>query len=268
MYITISPYNPQSNGLAENAVRTIKHKLKTEIGQCQKSDRDIFDLLNRILFMYRITPHTSTGISPSEKLFSRKLRCRFNIATDQTHIPDKHDANVHGRTFKIGDSVMIRNYRIPNKKGWTPAIVENKVGTSTYFCKTVDGSTWKRHTNQMIHRNAKHSVEADRENQQTNVPPFASITYPYYPNDINVHTRHNVEGNSSAISESANNADSLIVDNNSVVGAKSDVPVNKEYTNSELLDIIGLPTDYFSHTRRNISRPKRTIRRPVRYQNM
>ena len=33
----------------------------------------------RLLFQYRITPHTTTGLSPSEMLLGRKLRFRLDL---------------------------------------------------------------------------------------------------------------------------------------------------------------------------------------------
>jgi len=51
------PYQPSSSGLAERAVQKMKQALRQMSGS-----ETIADKLSRFLFMYRITPHGSTGI--------------------------------------------------------------------------------------------------------------------------------------------------------------------------------------------------------------
>ena len=104
-----SPYHPSSNGLAEKAVQIIKQGLK------KMNDGSLNDKLARLLFNYRITPHSTTGISPSELLMGRKLKSRFdllkpNIAArvEQKQLEQKcsHDAHAIARQFQEGDSCM------------------------------------------------------------------------------------------------------------------------------------------------------------------
>ena len=59
-YWRSSPYHPSSNGLAEKAVQIIKHGLK------KMKEGSLNDRLARFLFDYRITPHSTTGVSLSE----------------------------------------------------------------------------------------------------------------------------------------------------------------------------------------------------------
>ena len=58
-HTTSAPYHPASNGLAERAVQILKNGLKKSKGPLQTC-------INRLLFNYRITPQTTTGISPAE----------------------------------------------------------------------------------------------------------------------------------------------------------------------------------------------------------
>ena len=66
-HIFTSPYHPSSNGLAERAVQTIKSTVV-------KMDGPIDVRLSRFLLQYRVTPQTTTGLSPSQHLMGRKIR--------------------------------------------------------------------------------------------------------------------------------------------------------------------------------------------------
>ena len=71
-HIQVAPYHPAPNGLAEMAVQTFKkgiQKFKTGT---------IGDRIARFLMQYRVTPHTTTGSSPAELLFGRRLRTRLD----------------------------------------------------------------------------------------------------------------------------------------------------------------------------------------------
>ncbi len=64
-------YHPSSNGLAERAVQTFKQALKQmDIGSLQFK-------VSQFLFKYNITPHSTTGLSPSKLLMGRELRSRL-----------------------------------------------------------------------------------------------------------------------------------------------------------------------------------------------
>ena len=69
-HIKVAPYHPSSNGLAERAVKEGLKKLR--VGA-------ITDQLSRILYQYRITPQTNTGVSPAELLLGRKIKSRLDI---------------------------------------------------------------------------------------------------------------------------------------------------------------------------------------------
>ena len=109
-----SPYHPSSNGLAEKAVQIVKQGLK------KMKEGTLNDKLSRLLFTYRITPHSTTGISPSELLMGRNLKSRFdllkpNIAVRveqrQQQQKHSHDSHAVSRTFQEGDAVYVRDFR-------------------------------------------------------------------------------------------------------------------------------------------------------------
>ena len=72
-HLTTAPYHPASNGLAERAVETVKTGLK------KITSSNIDDKLDRFLFQYRITPHTTTGRSPAELLMGRSPRSHLDV---------------------------------------------------------------------------------------------------------------------------------------------------------------------------------------------
>ena len=62
----VSPYHPASNGLAEKAVQTVKS------GICKLASDDLESRLHKFLFMYRRTPHSTTGQTPFQLLWSQR----------------------------------------------------------------------------------------------------------------------------------------------------------------------------------------------------
>ena len=60
--ITTAPYHPASNGLAERAVQIVKKGLK------KQSNGSLKTQIARVLFSYRVTPQSTTGVSPAELL--------------------------------------------------------------------------------------------------------------------------------------------------------------------------------------------------------
>ena len=63
-----APYHPSTNGLAERAVQVVKQGLK------KYKEGTMEERLAKVLFAYRITPHSTTGVPPAELLLGQKLR--------------------------------------------------------------------------------------------------------------------------------------------------------------------------------------------------
>ena len=110
VHITAAPYHPSTNGLAERGVQTLKQGLKRTPGET------IQERLSRFLFNYRITPHSTTGIAPSELLMKRRLRSRFDlihpkvsdrVANRQAKQKEGHDNSRPVRKFAINDEVFV-----------------------------------------------------------------------------------------------------------------------------------------------------------------
>ena len=60
-HIRTAPYNPSSNGQVERAVQTFRETMK------KTNTGSIETMVSRFLFHYRITPHSTTGVSPADR---------------------------------------------------------------------------------------------------------------------------------------------------------------------------------------------------------
>ncbi|XP_044766236.1 uncharacterized protein K02A2.6-like [Coccinella septempunctata] len=69
------PNHPSSNGAAENSVKTFKRALVKAFSE----GLDVNVFISRFLFDYRNTEHCTTGSSPSQLMFGRKLKRRLDL---------------------------------------------------------------------------------------------------------------------------------------------------------------------------------------------
>ncbi|XP_060786568.1 LOW QUALITY PROTEIN: uncharacterized protein K02A2.6-like [Neoarius graeffei] len=154
---TSAPFHPASNGLSERAVQTFKQGIK-------KTKGDTGTKIARFLFNYRITPQSTTGLSPAEMLMSRRLRSTLDlllpdvkskIRKKQLKQKEHHDTRSKGRSFNSGDVVYIRNYSHGPK--WIPAVVDENTGPVSYTVQTGDGRVMRRHVDQIRKRHASSS---------------------------------------------------------------------------------------------------------------
>ncbi|XP_063914805.1 uncharacterized protein K02A2.6-like [Zophobas morio] len=199
-HLRISPYNPQSNGLAENAVKTVKNKLKAALADEKNKDVPMSTLLARFLMINRNTPHTTTGISPAEAIFGRKLHIRVSMLKEKKPYltnTDKTRAEREVRNYKLNDKVIVRDYRSTNK--WMEATIVKKIANATYMCKTNLGMIWKRHPNQIKGRIEAVSNKAEENVSIKTNAPMTSVGIPIkYPNPSPIPTTPDIPPGSSA----------------------------------------------------------------------
>lgn len=141
---TSPPYHPATNGIAENAVRNFKRGVSKILEQ----NRGItFETaMNRYLFHYRNTVHTVTANTPSSLAFKHKVRTRLDLLLEKEHSKPSHEVSKEVKKLKVGEAVYCRDYRIPNKKTWVRAIIDEVIGDRVYLCKiTNEDMVWKRH---------------------------------------------------------------------------------------------------------------------------
>ena len=129
-HILTPPYHPASNGLVERSVQTFKEGLK------RLKEGSLNTRLSRFLFKYRLTPHSSTSVSPAEMMFGRKLRSQLDLlvpnlakAADETQDRQEvaHDKQATPRRFHVGDCVYARNYS--SRPKWLPGQVVQVEGS-------------------------------------------------------------------------------------------------------------------------------------------
>ena len=77
--IRTSPYYPQTDGLVERFNATLKLMLKKFVG---RKGKDWDEYLPYLLFAYREVPQESTGFSPFELLFGRRVRGPLDILNE------------------------------------------------------------------------------------------------------------------------------------------------------------------------------------------
>ena len=156
-HIRIAPYHPSSNGQVERAVQTFKEAMK-------KSSTDTLETrLSRFLFYYRITPHSTTGVSPAELLMGRKLRSHLTALIPNTAArvrgrqmaqKERYDKTAKSREFALGDRVLVHDF--PTGTSWLQGILKSKSGPLSYNIELVDG--------RIIHRHIDHIRRNDIKN--------------------------------------------------------------------------------------------------------
>lgn len=152
-HLRAPPYHPASNGLVERAVQTFKEGIK------RLKAGSLCTRLSRFLFKYRITPHSTTGQTPAELLWGRKLRSQMDLLhpdldkkVHQTQNRQKqaHDVHAKPQVFAVGDTVFARNYR--QGQLWLPGQVVGIQGAVLYDILLNDGRTVRRHVEQLRYR--------------------------------------------------------------------------------------------------------------------
>ena len=141
-HVNSPPFHPQSNGQAERFVDTFKRALLKSKGE--KTTNEIIDTF---LLNYRATPNPQCpeSRSPAESLMKKKLRLPHDILR-----PTPRKQNILGeprRSFKIGDRVLVRDYRRYNNN-WITGIVHRRIGAVLYEVR-VGPQLWRRHVNQL-----------------------------------------------------------------------------------------------------------------------
>ena len=153
---TSSPFYPQSNGKAENAVKTMKDLMR----KAAHAGTDPY----QALLDFRNTPTQGMSVIPAQRLLGRRTK-----TTLPTHpnllvpaFPDSSEQLGEEKTKQVrrynksakdlptlqeGDTVMIQ----PRRSGalWTKAIVVKRLSRRSYRVRTLDGAVYRRNRRQL-----------------------------------------------------------------------------------------------------------------------
>ncbi|CAF3948225.1 unnamed protein product [Rotaria sp. Silwood2] len=156
-HIRTTPGHPQSNGQAERYVDTIKSALKKSIHNGGK----VSENLQKFLFHYRSTPHSTTNVTPAELFLKRQLRTVLDlIRPNASEAYEKNrrryqinfDRKTKKRFFKQGENVLVRDFRgSQNGTKWTSGTLIYQSGSRIWNVK-VGTQIWRRHENQILNR--------------------------------------------------------------------------------------------------------------------
>uniref|UniRef100_A0A0A9XMS0 RNA-directed DNA polymerase n=2 Tax=Lygus hesperus TaxID=30085 RepID=A0A0A9XMS0_LYGHE len=153
LHVTGAPYHPETNGLAENGVRTLKNFLKKE-NLMDKDSKIVMQEMEKFLFMYRNTPHSTTNETPAKMIFGRPLRTHLSLLfpSSQEQKPTKNliplSKEPRLANLKLGDTVLARDYR-PRHPHWTRGQVTHH-GFGKVTVSIEGGTEVERHRDQLL----------------------------------------------------------------------------------------------------------------------
>ena len=158
----VSPENPQSNGFAESFVKILVKFIHTSIADGKDPKAE----LQNYLLQYRSAPHSTTGVSPAEALFGRKLKTKlpqlpvFSESSSQKDMRSRHDSRklrqkeyfdkTHRATEKTvqpGDTVLLRQKKTTTKPPFDPKPYEVKEVKGKRVKAKRDGKVFVRDKN-------------------------------------------------------------------------------------------------------------------------
>ena len=211
-----TPYHPQCNGVVERFNRTLLDMLSTTVGD-HPSDWD--QSIRKLCMAYNSSVHSTTGFTPFFLMFGRQVRLPVDLmygtsSPDSQSIPEYvkslqhtlqeahqlvrekcqaehsrqkmlYDRRVHGKTYQVGDMVLLHSCVIPRGKcrklhnPWTgPFQVEDIIGESVYKIRSPKGGKPKIiHFDRLkpfLSSAEVNDVEQNRESTQLPVAPLKS----------------------------------------------------------------------------------------------
>lgn len=140
MWLNSALYHAESNGLVERAVQILKRMMK------KSGEEKTAAKVAWAVFSYRITHQTTTGLSPDEMIYGRKLCCCLDFIypdlTWKVHVQQQkqklyYDKKVKERNFTVKDSAFIRNFSYGPKK--IPGYIDTVTGPLPYKVILGDG---------------------------------------------------------------------------------------------------------------------------------
>ena len=201
-HLRSAPYHPATNGLAERAVQSFKRSME------KNTDGSIHTRVSRFLFLYRRTPHTTTGVPPAELLLGRIPRSHLDLLKPDVSLrvkakqraqQENHDVHAKERKFEVGESVFVKDF--PSGKQWLPGVIFTAEDPRSYLITLSDDRRIRRHVDHVRKRSSEAPSPAteleevldyplvptgDTVTPTPTPPPAAPATVPARRSDRNV----------------------------------------------------------------------------------
>ena len=209
-HIRSSPHYPQSNGLIERHIQTIKKLMK----KAKEENKDIY----KVLLEYRTTPIDKIIPSPAEILFGRKLKTLLPISEQLLNTPKNEFYKSQFKNKIIGSNSYYNKKAIDLKKmykgdriviqqkdnTWTPGrIVKVDEDRPRAYKVMHDGSQ------EVLDRNRKflksYSNDSPRVNQKVWDKVFEEYYHPVNP------VKHNINSNLDRNVQNNNDSDTPVI---------------------------------------------------------
>ena len=170
------PYTPESNGLVERGVSTVKKVLKKEFSE-SATITEIKSGINKFHFKYRNTPTTTTGRTPSDMLFKFTPTTFLNlIIPKHQHYKEKNAEKKYEapKVFVEGEKVLVKLRRDQEKMYQTKIL--KSIGKNT-FLVDINDNVKLVHNNQLrkswLQDEKSHKVGTEIENKD----PLNPLSY-------------------------------------------------------------------------------------------
>ncbi|XP_045536272.1 uncharacterized protein K02A2.6-like [Papilio machaon] len=164
-HLTTPAYHPASNGQAESMVKVVKKGIKSSV-MSSRTVKECKLRLLKFLFDYRNSIHSTTGLSPAELVYGRKLKSRldlinprepspsFGALADFVEVRQQSQITAHGgknkSSFSPGEHVLYKKFSGKNKFTWHKGIVLRRLGKVLYVIQDNETlATLKKHKNQL-----------------------------------------------------------------------------------------------------------------------
>ncbi|XP_061509326.1 uncharacterized protein K02A2.6-like [Anopheles gambiae] len=145
-HIRTAPYHPQSNGLAERFVDTLKRTLR----KIRAGGETLDEALQTFLQVYRTTP--TPDKSPAELMFQRPIRTVQSLLLPPVSRSRNEKPEAGRKFFDPGEAVYAQVHR-NNSWEWKPASIVERVGRVNYNVFLEDNQRIIRsHANQLKKR--------------------------------------------------------------------------------------------------------------------
>ena len=227
-HLTSSPGYPQSNGKAENSVKTAKRLIM----KAKEDQKDPF----LSLLDWRNTPSEGIGSSPVQRLFNRRTRTKLPTSKNllKPAIPEvserlKKRKDLQKQYYnkstkdlcelKPGQIVRIKPFG--NQKIWKKAKVDQKIGIRSYQVITQEGT--------ILRRNLRH-IRLSREDQiERNKPELLPRPVLGHPRDIDLNRPSSNQSRTMEKPETGNKVDIKIQEETQKMGQLCDNVPRTEY---------------------------------------